>query len=81
MNLVEIRTGRMWHPPQGEQKTFDLVFRPVYGETPENKAFFESTPNGVLEVCMVNSEAAKLLVEHRNAQGGFGEFYVDITPA
>lgn len=37
-----------------EQRT--VVFRPVYADTPENKKFFEATPNGEIKLGIVNQE-------------------------
>lgn len=81
MNLALVKT-EAWNP-EGlkETKGFTLTFRPVCDGSEENKAFFASTPSGELTLQTVNADAAKLLIEHRSKYGGFGEFYVDITPA
>lgn len=52
----------------------DVRLTPVYGNSPENKAFFASTPTGGIVLGTVNQEAADRLILG-------GEFYVDFTPA
>jgi hypothetical protein len=46
----------------------------VYGESAENKAFFQSTPSGEINVSIVRPEVAAQLEIGK-------EFYVDFTPA
>lgn len=46
----------------------------VYGDTPENRAFFQATPGGTIDVSVVSPEAAAILAIGK-------EFYVDFTPA
>lgn len=78
LQIVKVETYR----PEdiANPKGYTLTLRPVYNGSPENAAFFASTPSGELTLTTVNPEAAKLLLEHRGEHGGFGEFYVDITP-
>jgi hypothetical protein len=51
-----------------------LKASPVYGNNPENKAFFEATPSGSLEFSCVRGEAVSHL------QPG-DEIYIDISIA
>lgn len=76
--LQAIETSQ--YGPDPTQKVYKLKLVPVYGGSEENKAFFASTPSGVLELGTVNPQAAAVIVDHRDAHGQFGEFYVDITP-
>lgn len=46
----------------------------VYGDSPENKAFYASTPGGTITVSVVKPEVAAQLPLGK-------EFYVDFTPA
>jgi hypothetical protein len=48
-----------------------ITMFPVTGNSEENKAFWESTPNGKIEVFITNPDAD---IE-------FGEYYVDFTKA
>lgn len=51
-----------------------IYLAPVYGDTPENKCFFEATPGGQIMLYTVNKAAAE--------QFSLGqEFYIDFTPA
>ncbi len=47
---------------------------PVCDGTPENKAFFSSTPTGQIEFATVNAEAAKQFELNKS-------YYVDFVPA
>lgn len=55
-------------------KNTSIFMSPVYGDTPENKEFFASTPGGQIILNIVNKAAAEQL-----KQGA--EFYVDFTAA
>lgn len=46
----------------------------VYSDTPENKKFFRWTPNGTIEIGVLNPEAWKQFELGK-------EYYVDFTPA
>lgn len=46
---------------------------PVYGNTEENKSFWEATPNGSLEMCITNPKANQFFVAGT-------EYYLDFTP-
>lgn len=46
----------------------------VYGDSPENKAFFAATPSGNVEMAMVKPEVAAAFELGK-------EYYVDFTPA
>lgn len=51
-----------------------IVLHPVYSDSEENKAFFQSTPGGTISLYCVNERA--------NEQFALGkEFYIDFTPA
>ncbi|MCL6605648.1 MAG: hypothetical protein K6T94_22520 [Paenibacillus sp.] len=51
-----------------------IVMQPVYGTSEENKAFFQATPSGKLELCTVNPKAA--------AEFEVGKsYYIDFSPA
>lgn len=53
---------------------FGVKLTAVYGDSPENKAFFAATPSGSVELAVVKEEVA--------AQFELGkEYYVDFTPA
>ncbi len=47
---------------------------PVYSASEENKKFFEATPSGMIELGVVNPEAAKQFEQGK-------EYYIDISPA
>ena len=49
-----------------------LVFIPVGDDSPENKLFWEATPNGRIEISFVNPEAVEELKLLK-------EYYVDFT--
>lgn len=51
-----------------------IKLRAVYGDNPENKAFFQSTPSAVLDMGIVNPEAAKQFTPGKS-------YYVDFTEA
>ena len=46
----------------------------VYADSPENKAFFASTPSGEISISVVKAEVEALLELGK-------EFYVDFSPA
>lgn len=61
----------------GEGRLYTISASPVYGNgdpTHENTKFWEATPNGSLELGMVNEETAKLFEIGK-------EYYLDFTPA
>lgn len=67
-----ITRTKHWDANKGEVQTIKLS--PVYGNSDENKKFFEATPAGNIELGTVNEEAAK--------QFELGKaYYVDFTPA
>lgn len=51
-----------------------VVLHPVTGGSVENKAFWEATPAGKLELSVVNFSAVEGLEVGK-------EYYIDITPA
>ena len=58
----------------GGKSGFHVKLAPVYGDSPENKAFFDATPGGTIEMQVV----------HPGGAGQFpinAEFYVDFTQA
>lgn len=55
-------------------KWVNIMLNPVHGNNEENAQFFKNTPNGRIELSVVNPAAA--------AQFEVGkEYYVDFTPA
>lgn len=69
--VQSITTSKAWNGP-GLMGTVRL--QPVTSGSEENKAFYEATPAGQIELGTVNHEALK--------QFNVGdEFYVDFTPA
>lgn len=46
----------------------------VYGDSPENKAFFAASPSGTIELGVLNQPAADALEIGK-------EYYIDFTPA
>lgn len=67
-----ITRQRHWDPSKGETQTIKLT--PVVGGSEENKAFYEATPSGSIELMTVNEETAKSF-----ELGKY--YYVDFTPA
>lgn len=61
-----------WQKDKGHLGTVKL--HPVTGDSPENKAFYEATPGGSIDIGTINKEALELFQIGR-------EFYVDFTPA
>lgn len=45
---------------------------PVYGASPENKFFWDATPNGSRKLTVTNGSLDEL--------GNYQEFYLDLTP-
>ena len=69
--VQSITTHKAWNGP-GLMGTVKLI--PVTGGSEENKAFYEATPSGQIELGTVNDAVLK--------QFNVGdEFYVDFTPA
>lgn len=56
-----------------EGKHFNIVFSPVIDNNPENKIFWEATPNGRLEIGWVSKEVAKQFIPGE-------EYFLDIIP-
>lgn len=54
--------------------TFNIILQAVYGDTEENKKFWEFTPTGRLELTTINKAAADQLEQGK-------EYYIDITSA
>ena len=52
---------------------FGVKLTAVYGDNPENKAFFQSTPSGSVEMYVIKPEVAEAFVLG-------AEYYVDFTP-
>jgi hypothetical protein len=70
--VQSITTQAHWDKNKGHIGTVKL--QPVTGDSPENKAFYEATPCGAIELGTINRDAL--------AQFPIGrEFYVDFTPA
>lgn len=64
-----------WVNGQKIQKEVNTVhLHPVGSDSEENKKFFASTPNGRIELAVINPEAAAAFELD-------GEYYVDFTPA
>jgi hypothetical protein len=66
-NSVEHSIGR-----GGKVTEVQVVLNPVYGPTHENKAFWDATPNGRLELSLAKPEHVGLFEQGE-------EYYVDIT--
>jgi len=54
----------------GHSKSTNAVFGPVYGGSPENEAFFKSTPSGKIELSTI----------HEGLFVAGLEYYIDFTP-
>jgi hypothetical protein len=67
-----ITSQKHWDSSKGETKTIKLT--PVTSGSEENKAFYEATPSGSIQLLTLNEEAAK------NFELG-KSYYVDFTPA
>lgn len=52
--------------------SFKIQLQPVYGDTPENKAFWNATPSGMIEMS-VRPEVGEMFQPGQ-------QFYVDFTP-
>jgi hypothetical protein len=66
-----------WHYATGNSEPMDVysvTLYPVTGGGDENKEFFASTPNGKIELNILNEEAAQAFKKGK-------EYYVDFTPA
>lgn len=58
---------------QFEHGTFEVKFSPVYGDSPENKRFWEATPNGEIRYTGLKKEVADLYDVGKT-------YYFDSTP-
>lgn len=67
-----ITRTKHWDKLKGEIHT--ILLEPVTSGSDENKAFFEATPVGKVELGTVNEEAAKAFKLGQN-------YYLDFTPA
>jgi hypothetical protein len=67
-----ITRQKHWDQSKGETQTIKLT--PVTSGSEENKAFYEATPSGSIEIMTVNEEVAK------NFELG-KSYYVDFTLA
>lgn len=52
----------------------NVLLTPVYGDNPENEAFFKATPGGSISLNVVNESALNALEVGK-------DYYVDFTPA
>lgn len=69
---AKFRVGFVRFDSEGKATGFSM--HPVYAETEENKAFFQATPAGIIDMHITRPEVA--------AQFAVGkEFYVDFTEA
>lgn len=57
-----------------EHGYFEVKFSPVYGDSPENKRFWDATPNGELRLGGLKREVANLYTVGC-------EYFLDTTPA
>jgi len=51
-----------------------VTLHAVYGDSPDNAAFFEATPSGTVQMNIKNDVASALFTPGK-------EYYVDFTPA
>lgn len=58
----------------GKDEVGNINLYAVTGDTPENKAFFNATPNGQVRLGVVNSQAAEQFEVGK-------DYYVDFMPA
>lgn len=63
-------TKRLGYVTGGPQFAYDAEFQAVYGDSPENKAFFAATPSGSIKVATVKDD--QFVPGH--------EYYVDFIP-
>ena len=71
-HVTSITRTKHWDRSKGEIQTNKLL--PVTSGSEENKAFFEASPSGSIELGTVNEEAAKVFELGK-------EYYIDFTPA
>lgn len=70
--LVSVTETKHWVPGKPNLKTLKL--HPVSSGSPENDAFYASTPSGEIQLATVNADAV--------AEMQLGaDYYVDFTPA
>ena len=74
---IERRMSSRWNSvtrehEDKEMRTVTLI--PVYGDSDENKRFWNATPAGTLQLGMINLEAAEAFDIGK-------EYYLDISPA
>jgi hypothetical protein len=67
-----IERKKHWDKSKGETQTIKMT--PVTSGSEENKAFYEATPGGAIELCTLNEDAGKQFELGK-------EYYVDFTPA
>jgi len=60
--------------PSADGSAEQIRMSPVMGGSPENEAFFKSTPGGMLDFWTINKEAAAQLEPGK-------AYYIDIIPA
>ncbi len=70
--VVSVTKNLHWDSQKGALSTIRLT--PVTSNSDENKAFFEATPTGQLDLGVLGDDVAA------NFKLG-GEYYVDFTPA
>jgi hypothetical protein len=67
-----IERKKHWDHTKGETQTIKLT--PVTSGSEENKAFYDATPSGSIDLMLLNEDAGKQLELGK-------EYYVDFTPA
>ncbi|AGK52025.1 hypothetical protein [Bacillus sp. 1NLA3E] len=70
--FVCIEKGETGHQPC--QKQAKVVLQPVFGNSDENKKFWQYTPTGRIELSTINTDAAEQFEVGK-------EYYVDFTKA
>ena len=56
-----------------EHDSYEVLFQPVYGDSPENKRFWEATPSGELRLSGIKKPVADLYEVGKS-------YYLDTTP-
>lgn len=70
--VQSITRTKHWDRTKGEVQTINL--NPVSDGSAENKAFFEATPSGRIELGTINEDAARQFELGKS-------YFVDFTPA
>ena len=71
---VQSYETQLQHTNEGERECRNVRLTAVYGDSEENKRFFQFTPNGTIQIGLLREETWKQFELGK-------EYYVDFTPA